>query len=271
MTHLTPGEVTIFQTKILTWYEEHKRDLPWRRTHDPYKILVSEVMLQQTQVSRVIPKYENWLQVFPTVEILAKATVSEVLKQWMGLGYNRRALYLQNTAREVVKRGMWPQTETELLTLPGIGKYTANALLCFAFLEQVAVVDTNVRKVILVEILKDTKNTVGEKEIEDIARKIVPKNQAYMWNQALMDYASSVLKHQRIPIPKQSRFKGSDRYYRAKILKLLLDKKTLTLGELGMLLREDYSANLDEWLENLLKRMQKDGLITIKNGKLTIV
>lgn len=267
---LSPKGIELFQTKILTWYEEHKRDLPWRKTHDPYKILVSEVMLQQTQVSRVIPKYENWLKVFPTVEILAKATVSEVLEQWMGLGYNRRALYLQNTAREVVKRGTWPETEKELLTLPGIGKYTANALLCFAFLEQVAVVDTNVRKVMLVEIFKDTQNRVDEEEIEAIAGQLVPENNAYIWNQALMDYASSVLKHERIPIPKQSRFKGSDRYYRAKTLRLLLDKKTLTVDELGTLLRDDYSANLDEWLGKLLKRMQKDDLITIKNGKLRI-
>lgn len=265
---LTPDEITAFQTKILKWYGENKRDLPWRKTHDPYNILVSEVMLQQTQVSRVIPKYENWLRVFPTIDKLAHATVPEVLEHWMGLGYNRRALYLQKTAKEVLKRGRWPQTEKELMTLPGIGKYTANAVLCFAFLEQVAVVDTNVRKVIIIEILRGHK--VSETKIETIAKQLVPKGKAYEWNQALMDYASALLKDKKIAIPKQSPFKGSDRYYRAKILRLLLEKKMLKKSALGKLLREEFSSEYDDWLLKLLLKMQKERLIDMSDTDIQI-
>lgn len=256
--------------------------MPWRRTRDPYHILVSEVMLQQTQVSRVIPKYENWLTVFFTVDVLAKASVSEVLTHWMGLGYNRRALYLKKCAEEVVRRNGWPQTEEELMELPGIGTYTARALLCFAFGKEVAVVDTNVRKVILTQFQISNKNirrsrdpaTAGdaridsgqarmtEKEIEEIAEKLLPQGNARDWNQALMDYASVVLKKEKIPIPKQSTYRGSDRYYRAKILKLLLTRKQVEMQMLGPLLRDDYSLEMATWLDNIIEKLIRDGLIT---------
>src|SRR5258708_3311988 len=140
-----------FQQKILSWYAVNQRDLPWRKTRDPYSILVSEVMAQQTQLSRVIPKYEAWIAALPTVYDLAKASTGEVLKLWSGLGYNRRALYLQKAAQIIVSEfaGKFPQEEKVLQTLPGIGEYTSRAVLCFAFDKQIAVVDTNVRKVII--------------------------------------------------------------------------------------------------------------------------
>jgi A/G-specific adenine glycosylase len=128
---------------LLAWYREHGRDLPWRRTRDPYAILVSEVMLQQTQASRVVPRYLAWLERWPSVEALASASTADVIREWQGLGYNRRALSLQRAARYVARHG-WPEDLTEL---PGAGRYTADALACFAFERPVLPVDVNVRRV----------------------------------------------------------------------------------------------------------------------------
>jgi len=130
--------------RLLAWFAEHRRDLPWRRTRDPYAILVSEVMLQQTQAARVVPRYLEWLERWPTVESLAGAPTVEVLRAWQGLGYNRRALNLQRAAREVAANG-WPE---DLTALPGVGRYTADAVACFAFGQPVLPMDVNVRRVL---------------------------------------------------------------------------------------------------------------------------
>ncbi len=129
---------------LLAWFAEHGRDLPWRRTRDPYAILVAEVMLQQTQVERVAPRYLAWLRRWPTVEALAEAPPAEVIRAWQGLGYNRRAVRLHQTARIVAAQG-WPE---DLASLPGVGRYTADALACFAFGRPVLPVDVNVRRVL---------------------------------------------------------------------------------------------------------------------------
>lgn len=128
---------------LLAWFAEHGRDLPWRRTRDPYAILVSEVMSQQTQVERVVPRWRRWLERWPTVEALAAAPASEVIREWQGLGYNRRALSLQRAARHVAAHG-WPDDLTEL---PGVGRYTADAVACFALGRPVLPIDVNVRRV----------------------------------------------------------------------------------------------------------------------------
>src|SRR5436190_6860510 len=128
---------------LLAWFSEHGRDLPWRKTRDPYAILVSEVMLQQTQVPRVVPRYERWLARWPTVEALAAASAADVIREWDGLGYNRRAVSLHRAAGIVAEDG-WPQDLTEL---PGVGPYTADAIRSFAFGEAVLPADTNVRRV----------------------------------------------------------------------------------------------------------------------------
>ena len=129
---------------LLAWFEEHGRDLPWRRTRDPYAILVSEVMLQQTQAARVVPRFVTWLERWPTAESLATAPTADVLRAWQGLGYNRRALNLQRAAREVAANG-WPEDLTEL---PGVGRYTADAVACFALGRPVLPLDVNVRRVL---------------------------------------------------------------------------------------------------------------------------
>ena len=131
------------KAELLSWFHEHGRDLPWRSTHDPYAILVSEVMLQQTQAARVAPRWVAWLERWPTVEALAAAPTADVLREWQGLGYNRRAVSLQRAARVVAARG-WPDDLTEL---PGVGPYTAAAVACFAFGRDVLAVDVNVRRV----------------------------------------------------------------------------------------------------------------------------
>lgn len=225
---LSSQEVAAFQKKILEWYEKNQRALPWRENRDPYRILISEVMLQQTQVNRVIEKYQEWMLAFPTLESLAQASTRDVLSHWSGLGYNRRALFLHQLAQFLVEKSkktvvleqsdrnsakqknvspsegsyqglqpfqddiLWPQTEKELQSLPGIGKYTSRALLCFAFDHQVAVVDTNIKKIILTQF--SGLENATEKEIEEIATALLPARKAYEWNQALMDYASAELK-----------------------------------------------------------------------------
>jgi A/G-specific adenine glycosylase len=131
------------EEQLLAWFRAHGRDLPWRRTRDPYAILVSEVMAQQTQVERVVPRWQRWLERWPTVEALAAAPAGDVIREWQGLGYNRRALALHRAARQVAAHG-WPD---DLTALPGIGRYTADAIACFAFGRDVLPVDVNVRRV----------------------------------------------------------------------------------------------------------------------------
>jgi A/G-specific adenine glycosylase len=282
---ISDKKIKTFQKEILTWYKNHQRDLPWRKTRDPYCILISEVMSQQTQLSRVVPKYEAWIAIFPTVHDLAKANISEVLKYWSGLGYNRRALNLKRAAEKISEQydNVFPNTEKELISLPGIGTYTARAVLCFAFDEQIAVVDTNVRKVILTQILNrhsrersdsgilqlaDSERIapfagMTEKEFEEIATQLLPHGMAYEWNQALMDYAAMVLKKEKIAIPKQSKYVGSHRYYRSKVLKILLEKNKVKVDEIGEFLKNDYTLAEKDWLEKLLKELEKEGFISI--------
>ena len=304
---ISKKQIKDFQIHILDWYTKYQRDLPWRKTRDPYKILISEIMLQQTQVSRVIPKYESWIQKFPTVESLANARVSDVLKFWSGLGYNRRALNLKKTAEIIMRdfEGKFPQDEKLLRSLPGIGIYTSRAVLCFAFDHQIAVVDTNIKKVILTQFnnrhrerspLSDgagRRATISsydeiaslgrgsrfaarrapkaasssllamtDKEIQIIADQLLPYGLAYEWNQALMDYSNTMLKEYKIPIPKQSKFFGSHRYYRGQALKILLEKKRVPVSEIGKLLEKDHEK---EWCEKLLADLESEGFIKIKN------
>lgn len=259
--NLSGKKIKAFQDKILTWYNNHKRDFPWRQTRDPYAILISEVMSQQTQINRVVLKYELWMRKFPTVEHLAKASVADVLAYWSGLGYNRRALNLKKTAEMIAKdfNGTFPKTEEELLALPGIGKYTARAILCFAFDQQVTVVDTNIRKVIITQFGLDG----SENELQNIADQLLPNGKAYDWNQALMDYAAAVLKNEKISIPKQSKFIGSHRYYRGQILKYLLKHKEVIFDELGLAIKKEYTQAEKVWLEKLVQELIDEGFITM--------
>lgn len=180
---------------VLAWADRHLRDLPWRRTRDPWAVLVSEVMAQQTGVARVIPFYEAFLERFPTPGDCAAATPGEVLRLWSGLGYNRRAVNLHRCARVVVERhgGRLPDELAALLVLPGVGPYTARAVLAFAFERRVGVVDTNVGRV----LARWTGGPLSPAMAQDLADDLVLSGQAWRWNQALMELGGAVCRRRR--------------------------------------------------------------------------
>jgi A/G-specific adenine glycosylase len=187
--------VARFQRRLLTWYRRHGRDLPWRRTREPYRILVSEIMLQQTQVDRVLPKYQQFLHRYPTMEALAAARVEDLRRIWYPLGYNIRPVRLHSIARETIARygGRLPDNADTLRQLPGIGRYTAGAILAFAHGRDVAVLDTNVRRVLGRVFLgpRRMRRIRGEKSLWDLAGRLVPIGRGYDFNQALMDFGAT--------------------------------------------------------------------------------
>jgi len=289
---------------LLNWYAENKRELPWRTTRDPYAILVSETMLQQTGVERVIPKYVAFLAELPTLESLAQAPTGAVIRLWAGLGYNRRAVWLQRAAQEAIQRwGGLPSSIADLQLLPGIGPYTARAVACFAFAAQVAVVDTNVRRV-LRRVLAgaggngDGAASLPEGQLLALAERVLPPGCAYDWNQALMDLGATICTHhaprclscplqssclaypailaqgahiqssvaEAKPRWKESPFVGSRRYYRGRIvdeLRRLVPGSVIPLIDLGALIKDDFSAADLPWLHDLVQELAADGLARI--------
>jgi A/G-specific adenine glycosylase len=257
---------------IWKFYKAHGRhELPWRKTTDAYKILVSEVMLQQTQVERVIPYYQNFLKKFPTVRSLANAPLSEVLIAWQGLGYNRRAKMLHLAAKEVLEKykGKFPASVEALESLPGIGPYTARAVAAFAYNQDVVFIETNLRTVITHHFFKD-REQISDKEILGILAQVFPKSTADRdsreWYAALMDYGSH-LKRTGVHInaksktyTKQSKFAGSDREARGAILKALAkgpQAKSYLVGILGDDRKEQIGTQLEKLLqENLIKSIR---------------
>jgi len=185
-----------FRAKLLAWYRAHGRDLPWRRTPDPYHILVSEIMLQQTQVDRVAPKYREWLERFPSLTALATTPVDEVVEAWYPLGYNIRPRRLHAIAREAVKRygGELPSDAATLRSFKGIGAYTAGAIMSFAFRRPAAILDTNVARV-LFRVFVGRGNPKGHAmraRLWTLAAALVPRRDAFDFNQALMDFGAMV-------------------------------------------------------------------------------
>jgi A/G-specific adenine glycosylase len=185
-----------FRRSILTWYRRHGRDLPWRRTNDPYHILVSEVMLQQTQVDRVVPKYHEWLDKYPSFAALASASEEEVSQTWRPLGYNIRPRRLHAIARESVARygGELPSDHETLLSFKGIGAYTAGAIRSFAFRERAAIVDTNVARVLFRVFVRrgDPKAHAMKKHLWAVSETLVPRKHVFDFNQALMDLGATI-------------------------------------------------------------------------------
>jgi A/G-specific adenine glycosylase len=224
-----------FRRAIYDYYIEEGRILPWRLTDDPYRVLVSEVMLQQTQVERVSGKYEQFLERFPDVPSLADAPLDSVLAAWQGLGYNRRALFLRQAAARVRDRfnGILPASVDALAMLPGIGRATASAVVTFAFNVPVAFIETNVRTVFIHFFFRD-REKVSDREMLPLVERALDRNDPRNWYYALMDYGTMLKKqgergHRRSAgYRKQSRFQGSDRQVRGKILRLLVDGNVLS-------------------------------------------
>jgi A/G-specific adenine glycosylase len=185
-----------FRQRLLTWYRRHGRDLPWRKTDDPYHILVSEIMLQQTQVDRVLPKYEEWLGKYPSMEALASAPEHEVNETWRPLGYNIRPRRLQSIARESVEKygGRLPSDEETLLSFKGIGQYTAGAIRSFAFRERAAILDTNVARVLFRVYVGtgDPKAHAMKRHLWTLSETLVPVRHTFDFNQALMDFGAMI-------------------------------------------------------------------------------
>jgi A/G-specific adenine glycosylase len=232
------------QEALLAWFARHGRDLPWRRTRDPYAILVSEVMLQQTQVTRVVPRYLDWLERWPTPAALAGASTADVIRAWQGLGYNRRAINLHRAAKRVAAEG-WPADLTEL---PGVGSYTTQAIRRFAFGEPVLPEDTNVRRV-----LERTGATFGPESAQalmDLGATVCLARVPHCGACPLAtDCPSRGRRYE--PLRKQSRFEGSFRQRRGRTLRLVADGSR-PLAELD---REAVAA------------LERDGLVTLTEGR----
>jgi A/G-specific adenine glycosylase len=209
-----------FRSRLLAWYGRHGRDLPWRQTDDPYHILVSEIMLQQTQVDRVLPKYAEWLEKFPSFEALAAADELHVTDTWRPLGYNIRPRRLQAIAKEAVARydGRLPDDEATLLSFKGIGQYTAGAIRSFAFRQRAAILDTNVARVLYRVFIGagDPKSHAMKKQLWSISDVLVPRRHVFDFNQALMDFGALVCvarnpKCPECPMAKECRTAGAGR------------------------------------------------------------
>lgn len=195
---MTDSLIRTFQQRLLNWYAKNGRDLPWRKTRNPYHILVSELMLHQTQVDRVVPKYHEWLSKYPTFEKLAIAPVEEIKELWRPLGYNFRPERLHQIAQHVVNHlnGEFPDSFEEIIKLRGIGRYTAGAILSFAFHKDAPIVDTNTRRVIqrFFNIPGDPMRSPAKNQIWEHAETLIPRGKAHIFNQALLDFGALVCK-----------------------------------------------------------------------------
>ncbi|MFX0093290.1 MAG: Fe-S cluster assembly protein HesB [Candidatus Hodarchaeota archaeon] len=246
-----------FHDKIFFWWGKNKRDFPWRKTTNPYHVMVSEFMLQQTQASRVVDKYLTFIERFPTIESLAKAEKIEVLRLWSGLGYNRRALWLQEAAIQIHQLGEFPTDSVSLKKIKGIGSYTSRSILIFAFNMDLATVDTNIRRILITEGFATEQTT--ERELFEIAGQLVPKNKSRDYHSALMDYGALVktAKKTRIkPTSTQGQFRGSNRQYRGRIVKYLTNHKHADKEKLALECKIPR-----EKIDEILLSLVADGLI----------
>jgi A/G-specific adenine glycosylase len=284
--------VAAAQRSVLAWFAESARTFPWRGTRDPYRILVAEVMLQQTQTGRVVPMYESFLRRFPTISDLARAQAGEVIRAWKGLGYNRRAVGLHATAQTVRREhgGVIPRDVNALRSMRGIGPYTAAAVACFAFDQQVAVIDVNVRRVLARAAHGTDADGVTRARIDATASAWLPPGRAYEWNQALMDvgaticrssapvcgrcplrrgcaYLASGMQPSRDPTRTKERFEGSRRQARGAIVERLrgAGKRGITVAELERHVLPGGGAE-GAAINGLLAHLEADGLVVLSPG-----
>ncbi len=267
----TPEAVRLFFDLIHSYYRAHGRDLPWRRTTDPYRILVSEIMLQQTQVERVAVKFPEFLDRFPDFASLAGAPVSEVLLAWQGMGYNRRAIALQKTAQRVTEEygGRLPADVETLATFPGIGKATAAAICAYAFNMPVVYVETNIRRVFIHFFFQDREG-VRDDEILVLVEQALDRGNPREWYSALMDYGTVLKKRTTNPnrrsasYTRQSRFEGSDRQVRGRLLALILEEGAVTDEEAADRTGEDPGR-----VRRILNDLAREGFVAENEGTYT--
>jgi A/G-specific adenine glycosylase len=290
--------------KLLTWYKQHGRDLPWRKTRDPYHILVSEVMLQQTQVNRVKSFYTAWLKQFPNWRRLAMATNEDVVRAWAGLGYNRRALMLRDTARTVVEHGL-PDSVEAWREIKGIGPYTAAAISAFAQKKRVMPIDTNIRRVLGRLLLnKPFPQLADDERIQKAVNTFLPvRGNFYDVPQAIFDLATDICQKNpkclecplrrdclatkkflsgKVVIPKQMIKKATesrhleklypDRIYRGRIVKIVRESpRGINPRMIGNAIDKTFDPVADqEWIEAMINRLIKDQLIEKRSGKLIL-
>lgn len=258
---------------VKRYYKKYGRhDLPWRHTTDPYKIAVSEIMLQQTQVARVIEKYQEFLKKFLTLRALAKAPLSDVLRVWSGLGYNRRAKFLHQMAQSIVRdhKGKFPTTYEGLKSLPGIGPYTAGAIYAFAYNKPFPVIETNIRTVYIHHFFPK-KDKVLDTDLMKIIEKTLDQKNPREWYWALMDYGSHLKqtgnkvhrasKH----YTKQSKFEGSKRQIRGAIMRELL-KVPMTIEKIVKTLEKEQGS-----VQEVMSDLVREGFVEKVKGKYTVV
>jgi A/G-specific adenine glycosylase len=294
----------VVQRRLLDWYHVHRRDLPWRDALDPYLVVVAEVMLQQTGVERVRPKFEEFVRQFPTFAALANAPPADVIRAWSGLGYNRRAVHLQRLARVVVDQldGTLPTSVGDLRRLPGIGPYTAGAIASFVHGHDAVAIDVNVRRV--VGRLAFGQADAPVRAIDRLAEQLVPTGMSRDWNQALMDFGSlqctltrpaclicplrdvcsfpslnqSDLTVVRSPALRRvaeakEPFVGSSRYFRGRVIECLRQQRVggwLPLLELGPRIKEDWNPGDEQWLAGIVAGLARDGLVVIGDGGVSL-
>jgi A/G-specific adenine glycosylase len=263
------GKKDFIQT-IRHFYSKNKRDLPWRNTKDPYDILISEIMLQQTQVHRILKKYDEFIAAFPGFASLSKAPQAEILRVWQGLGYNRRALYLKKIAEIIFYEfdGIIPDDPSVLEKLPGIGPATARSIVVFSFNKPYVFIETNIRRVFIHHFFEN-KSSVSDKELVPIIEETLDRESPREWYYALMDYGSYLGKIVSNPnrrsshYSKQSKFEGSVRQVRGAIIKFLLEEKSATQAKLKNMFA---SPNFDA----ALSQLQNEGFIETKKNKIIL-
>jgi len=261
-----------FQKIIYDYYDARGRDLPWRKCMNPYRVLVSEIMLQQTQVDRVIQKYREFLAAFPDFPTLAKAPNAKLLKVWSGMGYNRRALSLKALAQKVMSeyQGRLPSGPEELIALPGIGKYTAGAVSAFAFNKPVVFMDTNIRRVYIHGFFQDREN-IHDDELIPLVEQTMDRMNPRKWYNALMDYGT-MLKQKHVNsnrksahYVRQSPFENSNRQVRGKILKSIIAQSPLTTAQIVK------ATGIEpERIRKNLAQLAKEGFIVKTGGLFSI-
>ena len=231
---MTNENIELFCAKIFDFYQLNRRAFPWRESTDRYAVMISEIMLQQTQAERVVGKFLLWMEHLPDTEALASASLRDVLALWSGLGYNSRGQRLQSCAKVIMERfgGVVPSEPELLKTLPGIGEYTCRSIPVFADNLDVAAVDTNIRRIIIHEFALPVDSP--KPLIQGIAEQLLPKGRSREWHNALMDYGSLELTSKKTgirPLTRQSKFEGSKRWYRGRLLKELIASEQLSIEE----------------------------------------